>query len=489
MLNVSVNVQRELEATSSTTNLINYIHGPDVHQEQRVVVAAAEGKQYSDNSGGLILNTPGPEVVPAGEQQPSNIVHTALQEAAVASGDTGKALETASAGAESNVMTEKVVVVQGSHSSSLGSVQNDNTLQHSTSELSTVIEDRGGATPPERPLLVEPSASLEIHDPPPSLVDLKKIDNKNGAVCNNSSVKEDNEKLHLIDDEFGGDAAVFRSTEANSKNLTTAPGKEVAVEGTDDAYVVEEVVGNVSNVADVQGRKVNAAAQKGEDNNSTTTSYSAVDDGHQNIVLGSSTQFPEESMPPRRVIETPNQQHEQLHIESELNRAATGALNQYILHNNNLNPLPHEVLDTLDSKLSTFWSEKWLKLQACNNALGFSEYKNRMMSKVILPNPVAHAVSPYTKALTPVIEKIRNLEINDRLHEKYSEMMQDCNQLHLNVSVTIVAILTWIYIYIYICMYSIIFTHHPPARCRGVVVVAQLHTALLRLLPLSIYPT
>ncbi len=422
MLNVSGNVPREVEP-SNMTMPVHRLHGPDVHQEQHV---AAEGKQYSGNSGGgggggSII--PGPEV-PAGE--PSNIVYNALQEAAVASGDTGKALETASAGPERNVMAEKVVP----GSSSLGSDQNGNALQHSTSELSTAIEDRGGATPPEPPLLVESSASFGILDPPPSLVDLKKI--VKNLTVHHISV-EDNETLHSID-EHDGDAAVFRSTEENSKNLTTNAGKEVEVEGGGDVFVVD-VVGNVNNVADVQGREVNA--QRG-DNNSTSTSHSAVHD-HQNIVLGP-TRYPEESTP-RRVNETPNQQHEQQHIESELNRAATGALSKYILHNNHVNPLPREVVDTVDGNLSTFWSEQWSTLQACSNALGFSEYKNRTMSKVTLPNPVSHTVSPYTQALIPIMEKMRNLEINSRLHELYSETMQDCNQFHLNVSDLIVLFL------------------------------------------------
>ncbi len=412
MLNVSGNVAREVVEANATMPA-HSLHGSVVHQEQHV----AESKQYSDSGGGSII----PEV-PAGEFY--NIVRGALQETEASSGDTGKTLDAAKADADRNLMAENVVP----GSSSLGSYENGNASQHNTSELPIDIEDRGGATPPDPPTLVESSESVGIHDPPlPPLIYHEKIVNNNVTVNNIISVG--NEQLHSVD-EIGGDAAVFRSTD-NTKKTTT--GKEAAIEDGGDVFLVK-VDGNI-NVADVQGRKVDG--QMG-DYDRIVTSDSVVDNDHQNVVFDT-YRLSEEATLNRTTTETPK--HEQQHNESELKRTASALKNQYILDNNNhVNPLPQEVTGTLKGNLSAYLSQHESKLHTCSNAPGFSEYKTRIMSKVSISDPAMNAVSPYTKALLPVMEKVRNLEVSCRLHELHSERMQDCNQLHSNVSGHIIII-------------------------------------------------
>ncbi len=419
MLNVSGNVAHEVVAANATMPA-HSLHGSVVHQEQHV----AESKQYSDSGGDLII----PEV-PAGES--FNIVRGASQETEASSGDTGKTLDAAKAGADRNLMAENVVP----GSSSLGSYDNGNASQHNTSELSIDIEDRGGATPPNPPTRVESSESVEIHDPPlPPLIHHEKIVNNNVTVNNNISVG--NEELHSVH-EIGGDTAVFRSTD-NTKRTTTR--KEAAIEDGGDVFLVK-VDGNVI-VADVQGREVDG--QMG-DNDRIATSDSVVDDDHQNVVFDI-CRLSEEATLNRTTTETPKEQHEQQHDEPELKRTANALKNQYILDNNNhVNPSPQEVTGTLkgnlEGNLNAYLSQHESKLHTCSNAPGFSEYKTRMMSKVNISDPAMNAVSPYTKALLPVIEKVRNLEVNCRLHELHSEMMQDCNQFHSNVSGHIIIII------------------------------------------------
>ncbi len=422
MPNVSGDVPGEV-AESNMSQHAYSVHGSVVHQEEHV----AEIKQYSDNSDGSI----GSSIIPDSEVQggePSNILYASQEAMALAapvasSDDTGKTLEAANVGVERNVMAENVIP----GSSSLGSDRNGNISQHnSDSEFSIVIKDKGGeATPPERLLPVEMPVDVRIHDPPPPLVHSENIV-KNTTVNSTSVVGY--EELRSIDENGGDDAAVLRSKDNSNKIPTITAGKEVAV-GDGGEVLLFDTQENV-NVSDLQGRDID---RQWGDKNSTATSHSVVRD-HQSLLK---LQLMED-LPLRRTMnETPNQKNEQQHDESEEQRtAAANAVNQYTrLDNNNVfNSPPGMDTDTLKRNLSTPSAQHWSKLRTCRDTPVFSEYKIRMMSKVAMPDPALNVLSPYTKVLIPIMEKIRNIEINSRLHELYNEKMQDCNQFYSTVS-------------------------------------------------------
>ncbi len=239
-------------------------------------------------------------------------------------------------------------------------------------------------------------------------------------------ISADNEDLHTID-EIGGDVTVFKPKD-NTKNTTT--GKEATVKDGGE-MVLAKVDGKVT-ITDVQDREVDG--QMG-DYDRTVTSDHVGDYEHQNVAFDT-YRYSEEATQNRTATKTRKHQHEQEHCESELKRAVNDLENEYILDNNNLvNPLPQDVADTLKDSLNVYLSQHEPKLHTCSKTLDFIEFKTRMMSNITTFNPVSILVNPYTKSLLPVLEKIRHVEVNCKIYEMYSEIVQDCSQLHSNVSI------------------------------------------------------